>query len=308
MIFTTAKRMIRSGFVNFWRNGFLSFSSIVVLTLSLLVIASLMFFSALSDRYMTDIKNKVDVNVYFALSAKEADILTLKKTIESLPEVASVTYISREQALAEFNRRHEDNTRILQGLQEIGTNPLPAALNIRAKEPSQYESVARFFEGKNALSKDGTAFIESVNYNKNKVIIDRLGTIISVVEQVGFAISIILALVAIIISFNTIRITIYHARDEIKVMKLVGASNMFIRGPFVVSGMMAGFIAAVLTLVVLYPIAYYTSQVTAVFSSDVTLLSYYISNFVQVVVVVVGSGVVLGAVSSYLAVRRYLNV
>ncbi len=308
MIFTTAKRMIRSGFVNFWRNGFLSFSSIIVLTLSLLVIASLMFFSALSDRYMTDIKNKVDVNVYFALSAKEADILTLKKTIESLPEVASVTYISREQALAEFNRRHEDNTRILQGLQEIGTNPLPAALNIRAKEPSQYESVARFFEGKNALSKDGTAFIESVNYNKNKVIIDRLGTIISVVEQVGFAISIILALVAIIISFNTIRITIYHARDEIKVMKLVGASNMFIRGPFVVSGMMAGFIAAVLTLVVLYPIAYYTSQVTAVFSSDVTLLSYYISNFVQVVVVVVGSGVILGAVSSYLAVRRYLNV
>lgn len=308
MIFTTAKRMIRSGFVNFWRNGFLSFSSIVVLTLSLLVIASLMFFSALSDRYMTDIKNKVDVNVYFALSAKEADILTLKKTIESLPEVASVTYISREQALAEFNRRHEDNTRILQGLQEIGTNPLPAALNIRAKEPSQYESVARFFEGKNALSKDGTAFIESVNYNKNKVIIDRLGTIISVVEQVGFAISIILALVAIIISFNTIRITIYHARDEIKVMKLVGASNMFIRGPFVVSGMMAGFIAAVLTLIVLYPIAYYTSQVTAVFSSDVTLLSYYISNFVQVVVVVAGSGVILGAVSSYLAVRRYLNV
>ena len=308
MIFTTAKRMIRSGFVNFWRNGFLSFSSIVVLTLSLLVIASLMFFSALSDRYMTDIKNKVDVNVYFALSAKEADILALKKTIESLPEVASVTYVSREQALAEFNRRHEDNTRILQGLQEIGTNPLPAALNIRAKEPSQYESVARFFEGKNALSKDGTAFIESVNYNKNKVIIDRLGTIISVVEQVGFAISIILALVAVIISFNTIRITIYHARDEIKVMKLVGASNMFIRGPFVVSGMMAGFIAAVLTLIVLYPIAYYTSQVTSVFSSDVTLLSYYISNFVQVVVVVVGSGVILGAVSSYLAVRRYLNV
>lgn len=308
MIFTTAKRMIRSGFVNFWRNGFLSFSSIVVLTLSLLVISSLMFFTALSDRYMTDIKNKVDVNVYFALSAKESDILALQKTIESLPEVASVTYISREQALAEFNRRHEDNTRILQGLQEIGSNPLPAALNIRAKEPSQYESVARFFEGKNALSKDGATFIESVNYNKNKVIIDRLGAIISVVEQIGFALSFILAAVAIIISFNTIRITIYHARDEIKVMKLVGASNTFIRGPFVVSGMMAGFIAAVLTLILLYPVAYYASEVTAVFSSDLTLLSYYISNFVQVVAVVVIAGLLLGAIPSYLAVRRYLNV
>jgi len=308
MIFTTTKRMIRSGFVNFWRNGFLSFSSIVVLTLSLLVIASLMFFSALSDRYMTDIKNKVDVNVYFALSAQESDILALQKTIESLPEVASVTYISREQALAEFRRRHEDNTRILQGLQEIGTNPLPAALNIRAKEPSQYESVARFFEGKNALSKDGATFIESVNYNKNKVIIDRLGAIISVVEQIGFALSFILAAVAIIISFNTIRITIYHARDEIKVMKLVGASNTFIRGPFVVSGMMAGFAAAVLTLILLYPVAYYTSQITAVFSSDLTLLSYYISNFVQVVAVVVLAGLLLGAIPSYLAVRRYLNV
>ncbi len=308
MIFTTTKRIIRSGFVNFWRNGFLSFSSIVVLTLSLLVIASLMFFSALSNRYLDDIKNKVDVNVYFALSAKEADILALKKTIESLPEVASVAYISREQALADFNRRHEDNTRILQGLAEIGENPLPAALNIRAKEPSQYESVARFFEGKNALSKDGAIFIESVTYNKNKVIIDRLGTIIRVVEQVGYGISLILAAVAVIISFNTIRITIYHARDEIKVMKLVGASNTFIRGPFVVSGMMAGFFAGVVTLIVLYPVSYYTSQVMSVFSNDITMLSYYISNFIQVVAVILGFGIILGAISSYLAVRRYLNV
>lgn len=300
--------MVRGGFVNFWRNGFLSFASIIILTLSLLVIGSLVFFSALTRTYLDEIKNKVDVNVYFSLNAAETDILSLKKSLEALTEVAAVEYVSREQALIDFKEKHKDDTLTLQGLEEIGTNPFPALLNVKAKEPSQYGSVAKFLESKNALSKDGTAIVETVNYNKNKMIIDRLSRIISVVEQIGLGLTIILIIAAVIISFNTIRITIYTARDEIAVMKLVGASNTHIRGPFVVSGMMAGFVAAVTTLVILYPLTYYGGDVTKNFSTEFTLLSYYISHFTQIFIIIVGSGLILGAVSSYLAVRRYLNV
>lgn len=308
MFITKLKRVIRTGFVNFWRNGFLSLASILVVTLSLLVFGGLIFFSILTNTYLTAVKEKVDVNVYFTLSAEEADILHLKTSLESLPEVAAVEYISRDQALENFKLRHADDTLTLQGLEEIGENPLPATLNVKAKEPQQYGSVAKFLESDEALSSDGKTIVESVNYNKNKDIIDRLANIVSSTERLGLIVSIVLGLVAVIVTFNTIRLTIYSSRDEIAVMKLVGASNMYIRGPFVVSGIMYGIVSAVIALLLFYPITYYLGRITTNFSENFTLLNYYIANFAQIFGIIILSGIILGAISSYLAVRRYLNV
>ena len=135
MIFTKIKRTIREGFVGFWRNGFLSFASVIVLTLSLLVVGGLIFFKGLTTEYVTQIKNKVDVNVYFSLNAPEQDILALKKTLEAMPEVSHIEYVSREQALANFKDMHKDDALILQGLEVVGDNPLPASFNVRAADP-----------------------------------------------------------------------------------------------------------------------------------------------------------------------------
>ncbi len=319
MLFTHLKRIIRTGFINFWRNGFLSFSAIIVITLSLSVFGALIFGSAFGRALLKEVKNKVDINVYFTLDAQETDIVSLKKTIENLPEVDKVEYISRDQALSDFKDKWKDNTLILQGLDEIGDNPFPAVLNIKAKEPSQYAGIARFLESKNnSSSKDGVSILEKVNYNQNKLIIDRLGRIIPAIEKVGSVISIILILVALIITFNTIRLIIFTSKDEISVMKLVGASNIYIRGPFVVSGIMYGIFSGILTLGLLGTFAYYSDAIILKFAgiqgandfdSLINVFStYFIQNITQISLIILISGIILGGISSYLAVKRYLKV
>lgn len=318
MIFTHFKRITRTGFINFWRNGFLSFSAIIVITLSLSVFGALIFGSAFSRALLKEVKNKVDINVYFVLDSQESDILSLKKTIENLPEVLKVEYVSRDKALNDFKTKWKDNTLILQGLDEIGDNPFPAVLNIKAKEPSQYAGIANFLDSKNSFSKDGNNIVEKVNYNQNKLIIDRLGRIIPAVEGTGSILAIILVIVAIIITFNTIRLIIYTAKDEISVMKLVGASNTYIRGPFVISGIMYGIISGLLTLIFLGVFAYYSDTLIVKFAGvqgakDFELImnvfsSYFLQNFGQIFGIVMGSGIVLGGISSYLAVKKYLKI
>ncbi|HEY4511992.1 MAG TPA: permease-like cell division protein FtsX [Candidatus Paceibacterota bacterium] len=308
MLWTNTKRIVRTGFINFWRNGFVSLASIVVVTMSLVVFASLIFFNILMTEYVNQVKEKVDVNVYFTVSAPVEDILTLKRSLEGLPEVANVEYVSRDEALARFKEKHADDALTLQGLQELQENPLPAVLNVKAKEPSQYGSVAKFLESKNALGRDGTAIVESVNYNKNKIIIDKLVKIIDMSEKLGLGLSLILVFVSIVITFNTIRLVIYSAREEISVMRLVGASNKYIRGPFVVAGVMYGVISALITLALFYPITFYIGEFTRNFGAGVNLLHYYAINFGQIFLIIISSGILLGAISSYLAVRRYLNV
>lgn len=318
MIFTHFKRITRTGFINFWRNGFLSFSAIVVITLSLGVFGALIFSSAFGRALLQEVKNKVDINVYFVLDAEEPDILTLRKTVEALPEVEKIEYVSREQALAEFKDKWKDNSLILQGLEEIGNNPFPAVLNIKAKEPSQYAGIATFLDSKNSLSQSGSNIVEKVNYNQNKLIIDRLGRIIPAVERTGSIIALLLVIVAIVITFNTIRLIIFTSKDEISVMKLVGASNLYIRGPFVISGIMYGIFSGILTLVLLAAFAYYSDAIIMKFSGvqgakDFSLLmnvfsGYFLQNFGQIFAIIMGSGIILGAISSYLAVKRYLRV
>lgn len=318
MIITFFKRTIRTGFVNFWRNGFLSFAAVIVITLSLSAFGILIFGSAFGHTLIEEVKSKVDINVYFTLNAEEPDILELKKTIENLPEVDKVEYISRDQVLANFKDKWKDNALILQSLDEIGDNPFPAVLNIKAKEPSQYAGIANFLDSKNAQTSSGSALIDKVNYNQNKLVIERLGKIIPAVQKTGTILAIVLIAVAVIVTFNTIRLIIYTAKEEISVMKLVGASNSYIRGPFVMSGIMYGIISGILTVLVLAGFAFYSDAAIIKFTGvqgaqDFGLIinvfsRYFLQNFGQIFAIIMGSGIVLGAISSYLAVRRYLNV
>ena len=318
MIFTTFKRITRTGFVNFWRNGFLSFASIVVITLSLGTFGGIIFAGAFGRSLIADVKEKVDVNVYFTIEAPEKDILALQKDIENLTEVSRVEYVSRSQALSQFKEKWQGNALIMQGLDEIGSNPFPASLNIKAKDPGQYASITNFLENKSPATADGTPIIEKINYQQNKLVIDRLGRIIPAVEQTGLIISIIFVLVAIIVVWNTIRLVVYTAKDEISVMKLVGASNVYVRGPLVVSGIMYGVISGVITLVLMAAFAYWSDslvlkfagvQVATDFELAVNIFSrYFLQNFGQIFIIIMGAGIILGGVPSYIAARKYLKV
>ena len=318
MVFTTLKRITRTGFVNFWRNGFLSFAAIVVITLSLTAFGGIIFAGAFGKSLLADVKDKVDINVYFTLGAQEPDILAVQKDIQALPEVAQVGYVSSDQALSDFKTKWQDNALIMQGLTEIGDNPFPASLNIKAKDPGQYGSIATFLQNKNPVDSSGTPIIEKVNYEQNKLIIDRLSRIIPATQQAGLIIGLILVIVAIIVVFNTIRLIIYTAKDEISVMKLVGASNIYVRGPLVVSGIMYGIVSAILTLIVMAAFSYWSElfilrvagvQVAADFAGVFdTSSAYFNQNFGEIFVLIMAVGILLGGVSSYIAARKYLKV
>lgn len=302
------KRIMRTGFFNFWRNGFVSLSSIVVMVVTLSVIGSLIFLSAILQTTLTELKKKVDINVYFVTTAQEDDILSLKRTIEAIPEVAQVIYTSRDQALADFKTKHANDEITLQALDEIGDNPLGATLNIRAKDPSQYESIANFLNNKTTLSPGGGSIIDKVNYFKNKTAIDRLSRLIDSANRLGFATILILALISVIITFNTIRLAIFISKDEISVMRLVGAAQGYIRGPFMVAGILYGGVAAVITLILFLPITYWIGGITQNFFAGLNMFSYYLRNFGEFFLAIVGSGAVIGAVSSFFATRKYLKI
>lgn len=309
MLITKVKRIVRSGFVSFWRNGYVSLASVLVMTVTLLVISAMFMFGAMLQSTVDTIKSKVDISVYFKTDAGEADIAVLQKRIEGLPEVSEVEYTTRQEAYDEFRARHADDSSTLSALDEIGDNPFGASFNIKAKDPSQYESIVTFVQNQQAgATGQGATIIDRINYTNNKQAIDALSRIITASNTLGTALIIFFAFVAILITFNTVRLAIYVFREEISVMRLVGASEMYIRGPFVTVGLMYGFVSGLVTLIILFPVSYYAGPVTLKLGTGLDLWAYYLAHILPMAGVVLGVGLVLGAVSSYLAVRKYLKV
>ncbi len=308
MFLITFKRVLRAGLVGFFRNAFVSLSAILVMMVTLFVIGILLFMNAALNATLDQIKDKVDINAYFLTTATEEQILEVKASVEQLPEVALVTYVSREDALKSFKELHKNDQLMLQSLEELGENPLGASLAIRAKDPSQYEMIAKFLEGSIVAQGGEEQIIDYVNYNQNKLVIDRLTGLISAIDRAGLIFSIFLTLASIMIVFNTIRLAIYTNKDEIEVMQLVGADNWFVRGPYIVEGILYGLTSGIIVLFLFYPIALYLGPITENFFGTFNVLTFYISEFDMLFKYIVGSGILLGAVSSYLAVRRYLGV
>jgi cell division transport system permease protein len=305
---TTIKRITRSGISEFLRSGIVTVSTVLVMTITLFTFGMLIFTNAAFVGTLTTIQEKIDINVYFFPEADKASIDAFQKQVRELPEVASVTFVSRDDALTSFKERHKDDQLILQAIDEIGGNPLGASLAIRAKDTSQYEAIGKSLEGGTLLKEGEKSIVERVNYSQNKAAIDRLTAIVRATERAGLFIALFLALASILIVFNTIRLGIYTAKDEIAVMRLVGASSWYARGPFIIQGMLYGITAGCITLLALLPLAYYLGPISESFFGTFNTYTYYLSHFGQFVLGVVVAGFFLGAISSYLAVRRYLSV
>jgi cell division transport system permease protein len=278
------------------------------MTVTLTIIGSLIFLSALLSYTLNTIKEKVDVSVYFVTTASESDILSVKDQLEKLPQVENVTYTSADEALTAFRARHATDQLTLQALDELGGNPLDASLEVRAKDPSDYESIVNFLQASPALSANGSSIVDRINYEQNKEVIDRLSLALQATQEIGFAVVILFAIASILIAFATIRLAIYTARDEIAVMRLVGASSAYVQGPFIVAGVITGVIAAVVVLLLLWPATWYAGAKTVNWFGGFDIASYYSSHFILVFLIIMLSGIALGGIASILAIRRYLKV
>lgn len=300
---TTLSRVIKYGLVGFWRNGWLSTATIAIVFLVLVGFGGLIMFNSLANIVLTDIQDKIDISVYFKIDTQEDRMLELQRSLESLPEVKSVEYVSRDKALELFKEKHKDEPTYTQALEAVDTNPLTASLNIKARELKDYETIAGY------LDKDAYREItDKVSYTQNVGAIDRLKQIKSTVQQGGLLLIVFISLIAALIIFNTIRLAIYSNREELAVMRLVGASNFFIRGPYMVEGIIYGITGSIMSVIIVTIGVFYASPYAKIFVPDVNGWSYYLSNFFGFMTAQIAFGVGLGVISSYIAVRKYLKI
>jgi cell division transport system permease protein len=301
-MFTIISRIFHFGAKNFWRNGWLSTATIAIMTLSLVVFLGLILFGVVTHAAANSIQDKIDITVYFNTTTSEDEILNIQQSLEGLSQVQSVDYVSRDQALATFQQNNVNNPVISQVVQSLDSNPLEASLNIKAKDPSQYGEINDYLSSPSLAQ-----YIDTTSYTSNQDAINLLARIVSDTETGGWVVTIFLALIAGLVVYNTIRLAIYSNRDEIGIMRVVGASNALVRGPYVVEGLFWGGIAAVLSLIIVAPVCYLISHGLSDFIPGLNIFQYFYTHILQLFLYQLLFGVVIGSLSSFWAVRRYLK-
>lgn len=299
---TIISRILHYGFKNFWRNGWPSTATVAIMILASLVFLGLIFFTVVTEKAVASIQDKIDISVYFKTNTSEDEILNIKQSLESLTEVKEVEYISSDRALAIFKENHKDDQTISQAVSELDSNPLVASLNIKARKPDQYASIADYLSAPQL-----NRYIDNMSYAKNKVVIDRLTNIVNNLNRGGLILTLVLAFIAGLVVFNTIRLAIYSSRDEISIMRAVGASNSLVRGPFVVEGIIAGVLSALISILIAVPLMYFVSPYFGKFIPGLNLFQYLYTNIIALFGYQLLFGAGIGIFSSFVAVRRYLK-
>jgi cell division transport system permease protein len=306
MTFIDIRRIIKAGSKNFVRNTFVSLSSVLVVTITLSVVVGVWFSQAILDFSLENLKDKVDVTVYFEPDTTETRILDLQNRLNERSDVSETEYVSAEEALVDFRERHKNDQTTIDALNELGVNPLGAQINIRAEQAEQYENIADFLEDERINQTTIGQDIDKINFFQNEQVINRLIDVSNDAKNLGLWAMAILIAISIIITLNTIRLAIYISREEIQVMQLVGAGKKYVRGPFVVEGILYGLVASIITAILYLPITSWLGNNMTAFL-ELNLHDYFLENFFQIFILLTVSGVVLGAVASMLAVRKYLN-
>ncbi len=302
------KRILKSGFLNFIRNKTVSFSSLAILTVTLLIIGIFFFFRGIFDYSLNEIQNKVDIKIYFKLDAENSQINNVFQKIKNLPEIESVSLTTAEEALVDFQTKHSNDPVTLEALKEVGNNPFGAMITVVAKDTNSYESISNTLNDRQGFLGDDYNSIDKINYFELKSTIDKLNNIIKWVNNAGYWIALIFIIISSLIIFNTIRLSIFIFREEISVMKLVGASNMYIRGPFLIESTIYAFISTILAMLIFLPITYWVSEKTVVFFNGLNIFNYYLNNFFSLFILLLIISFVLASISSIMAMRKYLKV
>ena len=297
------KRIFRTGWLNFKRNSYLSFGTTGVVALVLLLFSGLMVLNYVSGQIVAGLEDKVDVSVYFKNDAPEDQVMSVKQDLESQPDVARVTYISKDQALTDFKAKHAGDALIQQSLAELSDNPLQSSHNIKAKNSTQYASIVTFLEGNKFRP-----VVDKINFYENEAVINRVESISNGVSNWGLVVTLVLAFIAVLVTFNTIRLTIYNQKNEIEIMRLVGGSNWHIKAPYLIEGGLYGVFAAAIAIIIFYPVLWFVSSKASVLIPGISLVGYFVSNVFQFVLIIFAMGIALGIISSFIAIRRFLKV
>lgn len=298
-------RTFREGMSNVRRNGWLSFATIAILSLSLFIIGLSSFVAYSTHLILENIKDKVNVTISFNQDVSEERIMEIKALLEKgTKEVDSIEFVSREQALSEFLAQNGNDESVKKALEEIGENPLFSSLVIKATAPEYYEVIA-----KSVQNSSFTDDISRVNYEKNKKIFERIQLINSAATTAGLTLGSIFIAVALIITFYTMYITIHSHKQEFEIMRLVGASNLYMKMPFIFEGAFYGVVSSVVASVFLLIVSHSLAPMTeGALPLGGDTQSLFLRYFAVIFAGLLMLGIALTTFSASLAIRRYLKI
>lgn len=290
---------------NFFRNLWLSVITVFLMILTLLSITLVFGLNIVGHQIINAIQDKVDIDLYFYDSVTEQEILDTQNFLSSMDEVSDVRYVSKEDADKLFRESHADDVEMIAALDELDEIVFPASLIVQTEKVDDYAKVISRFEASEYFH-----LIDEADYGDNQQIIATISQITERAYQVGIGVSTIFILISIVVIFNTIRITIYSHREEVGIMKLVGATNWFIRAPFFIESILLALIASGLTLGLFYVLLTISDPAIRTFFSgyDFSILQYFQTHWLKMVVGEVLIAIVLSVMSSMVAITRYLKV
>lgn len=304
----TFVRMVRFGVNNFSRNAWLTTAAITVMTVTLLIIFSTLIARNAFNDTLAALREDIDVSIFLKNDVSDQDLQTARRVLEQHPLVANVSYISKEQARKEFEADQEGTLDVLFALTEVEENPLPASLRVQVSDPGRLRELDSITNNPAIVEVQSEEFPKTLGGGKRDSI-DNISRASSAIEIAGLALSIVAIVISTLIIFNTIRMAIFNRRDEIQMMRLIGADKNFIQGPFIVEAAMYGIIAGIVTTAIIYPVMLTQGdqlrQYDVVVGPTVELLKSWP---ILVVPVILFTGALIGIVSSFLAIRRYLKV
>lgn len=298
-------RVLHFALSHFYRNKGTSVAAIFILTITTLLITGLFFVQGISNYLINEVQNKIDITAYFKADSAEQDILQVKQDLlENSKTIKSVQYVSKDQALADFNKKHQDNPVFSKALGEVGQNPFLPSLNIITNgNSSQYQIIAMMLE-----QDKYSPLLSKVDFSEKKDTIEKVFAITSSITKFGLGLVIFFLVIAVLVVFNTIKLIIEASGQEISTMRIVGASNWFIRAPFIIQGVIFGAVSFVICFIVTSIFAYALSGNLSVIMPGFNLFSFFISNLFIIIAIQVAGGVGLASLLSFVVVRKYLRI
>lgn len=300
----SAKRIVKLGLTNFWRNRWLSLAATLVMTITLLIISIFTILTLVVNKTTDSIRAKMDISVYFKDSASVEQIVDLQKKLIARADVKEVKYISKEEALEIF-KTQQAGKKVVEYINP-DENPLPRSLEVKATAAESLEEINQF------LSQDEyKPIIHNISYQENKRIIDRLIAITNFISEIGWLLSITFVFISILVILNTIRLTIFTRKNEIEIMRLVGASDIFIRVPFVVEGLLYGFLATVLsTLLLGAGLAVINPRIEQYLGGSVSarMTAFFSGHLGVIIGLQLAVGIIVGILCSLISIRKHLRV
>lgn len=299
----TIWRIMQAGARNFFRNAWLSIAATVMMVITLSVMMGALILNMSLNDTLNDVTKKIDIAIYLKDQIKPKTVEKLTTEVKADPNVASTLYVSKVDALARYREQNKDNPELLEAISER-ENPLPSSIEVKVKDLEQIDPIIKITQ-----KEDYLPYIQDTSYGeKRKETIERIANIKQFLITAGLSASLVFAAVAILIIFNTIRIAIFSRSDEIQIMRLIGATNGFIRGPFIFEAMFDGAVAGTITLILAYVFIFTgTSKIINYvnFNNTITLFENY---WTLVGLGVIFTGMIIGVISSVLAMTRYLKL